>query len=137
MGTPTPPNEPTGGCALCFGNGAPLGEVQPKYIDVTISGCRPAFLIDDAAGVSANGSYRLQHSESCLYEFNDSFQLVRVDWSVIRSRVFHIILGIGPTTFFSVVGTLCRTTIQGNNFSFLSRAWVDGVAKITWSTEGL
>ena len=137
MGTPTPDNEPASGCALCFGNGGALGEVQPKYVTVTITGTRPAFLVDDAQGVDANGKYRLQHKESCLYEFNDGAQLVRLDWSIVRTRVFHIVLGVSPTTFFSEIGVLCVTTIQGNLNSFLSKAWIAGKAVITWSTEGL
>ena len=137
MGTPAPDNEPASGCALCFGANGFLGSVQPKYLTVTITGTRPAFLIDDAHGVNADGIYRLQHKEACLYEFNDISQLVRLDWTNIRSRVFHIVLGVVPTNFFSEVGVLCSTTIQGNTNEFLSKAWIAGIAKITWSLEGL
>lgn len=137
MGTPTPDNESAVGCARCFGDGSIIGGVQPRYINVLISGCRPAFLIDDANGVTANGSYRLQHKQSCLYEFNDGDQLVRLDWSAVASRVFHIILGISPTSFFTDPGILCATSIEGNEFGFLSKAWIGGRAKISWSEDGL
>lgn len=137
MGTPTPPNEPASGCALCFGVGFLLGEVQPKYVDVTISGCTAGGAINEQGGRLANGKYRLQHVTACVYRLNTFEFQVTLDWAVTRTRVFFILLGIEPTNFISLPGDICATSITGNAISTATKASIGGVAKITWSTEGL
>lgn len=137
MGTPTPDNEPVVGCALCFGNGGVLGEVQPKYITVTISGTRPAPQASFPGALSGNGAYRLQHEGACFYRLTTSEFSIFWDWSGTVTRVvFQSTIWV-PTTFISLPGDLCLRSVTGNTFQFANRVSVDGVAKVTWSTDGL
>ena len=137
MGTPTPDNEPARGCALCFGNGGVLGAIQPKYLTVTISGCTAGGAINEQGGRLANGIYRLQHVTQCVYRLNTLDFGVTLDWANTATRVFFILLGIEPTNFISLPGDLCATSIPGNSLSTAFKASIGGVAKITWSLEGL
>ena len=137
MGTPTPDNEPTSGCALCFGNGGVLGEVQPKYITVTISGTRPAPEAGTPGALSGNDSYRLQHEGACFYRLTTSEFTIFLDWSATVTRIVFQSTVFAPTTFISSPGDLCLRSVAGNSFNFANRVSVGGVAKITWSTDGL
>ena len=106
MGTPTPDNEPTSGCALCFGSGRILGDVQPKYITVRFSGVRPGLSFSEFT-VLPTGPYRLQHVQSCLYRLvvPDNFA-VRVDWAVTRTRVSFVEAFVSEVTWNSLPGDL-------------------------------
>lgn len=137
MGTPALSNEPASGCPLCFGSGGVIGGVQPRYVTVTISNCRAGGAINQYGGHLANGIYRLEHVTSCAYRLTTAIAMVTLDWTIVRSRVWHIISGITPASFFSPVGVLCADFMEGNSFDFPVKASVDGEARVSWDLEGL
>lgn len=137
MGTPSPPNSEVFGCGLCFGAGSPLGAVQPRYVDIRITGCVAGGAINEQGGRLANGIFRLQHVLNCVYRLNTPDFQVTLDWAATRTRVFFILLGIEPTNFISPVGDLCSTVIEGNSISTATKASILGKAFITWPLEGL
>ena len=137
MGTPTTENEPTTGCARCFGAGGVLGLVQPKYVTITISGCRPGPEAGTPGALLGNGTYRLQQEIACVYRLTTSEFQILLDWSATVSRVIFQSTVFAATSFISLPGDLCLRSITGNSFQFAFRVSVGGVAKITWSTDGL
>jgi hypothetical protein len=137
MGTPSPPNEVILGCARCFGIGGPLGLVQPRYIDLAISGCRPAPFASQPGALLGNGKYRLETAGNCVYRLVTDTFITFVDWSPTVTRISFASGLWTPTTFITQPGVLCQTHVLGNTFDFAFRVSVDGVADISWPTEGL
>lgn len=137
MGTKTPWNEEASGCALCFGSGKPLGPVQPRYVQVRITGMRAGGSLGADDSIIPNGRYRLQHVEDCVYRLTTDQLQVTLDWAATRTRVFVRQLGVFDSTFFSDVGVLCAVSIDGNSINFKDLAAADGKAIITWSEDGL
>ena len=137
MGTPTPDNEPTSGCARCFGSGRILGEVQPKYINVKFSGVRPGLDFAPPASIP-NGSFRLQHAFSCLYRLfvPNSFN-IRLDWAATRTRVTVGQPFFEDVTWNSLPADLCQTHLGIDSSPSIVGTFFGGEIDITWSTDGL
>lgn len=137
MGTPLPDNEPTTGCALCFGSGGVLGEVQPRYVNLFFSDVAPGKAIDQANAFIPHGRFRLTHRFDCLYLHRGATFDIRLDWAATRTRVFLESSGFFDSTWFSAVGVLCATSIIGNSENEKDRMAIDGLVTISWSQDGL
>jgi len=137
MGTPLPPNEPTSGCALCFGPDKSLGSVQPKYLDVKFTGVREGDAFDDGQDKLPNGVWRLTHISGCLYEYRSQDFFVRCNFGATRTNVGFQMFGGELDTWLGFVGAPCQLKgLLGSTSPVGKKAYL-GTADISWPLEGL
>jgi len=137
MGTPALPNEPTTGCALCFGSGAPLGLVQPKYLDVKFDGVQAGDAFNPVQDRLPNGSWRCQHVSICLYEYRDADFYVRCNFGPTRTNVGFQMFGGELDTWLGVVGAPCQVSGLESGLSPIGKKAYLGNASVSWPLGGL
>jgi len=137
MGTPLPGNEPTTGCALCFGTDKPLGLVQPRFIWLDFSGVKPGPGADLIQGILPSGKWLVAQVSGCLYRVNYPLWIIELLWgsssTIVRWRD-----AFGGLLFNSSLNFIvCGTSIANKVGYTPTIAAYGGNCEITWSDGGL
>lgn len=137
MGTPLPANEPATGCALCFGSGKPLGDVQPTYVICTFDGVKPGAVFDVDQHFIPHGPFTLTHISDCLYRKTTSQYQVTMNWGATRTLTLFSFPGGEADGWAGPVGKPCDTVCDEDAGTPVGRTLFAGTVTVTWNTEGL